>query len=116
MESLNRRGIVGGGFRQKLDRDYAAKGRVFGPVHHTHPAFAQALQDSIVGDDVTDHGSRHIVSGQEWKTAPGGAIQVAAGRNTGADAVFPVSEGRHRITQGHYSTRWRRSRRRAPSI
>src|SRR5271166_5363632 len=60
METFKSDGIGGDGFRQKLDGDNATKRYVFGLVHNTHPAFAQALKDSIVGDDLTDHVSRPL--------------------------------------------------------
>src|SRR5258708_34796451 len=49
-ETLQRDGIAGQLFRQKLQRDHAAKLEVLGPIDHPHTAAANDVDDAIMGN------------------------------------------------------------------
>jgi hypothetical protein len=64
--------------RQKLESDIARPSNVFSFVNDTHPTSAQLLDDSVVGDGLTDErvGFRHL----EDILAPATALPVVAAR------------------------------------
>ncbi len=55
LEALERRGILRELGREELDGDLAAETRVLGAVDDTHPAFADLVEDAVVGDGLADH-------------------------------------------------------------
>ena len=55
LEALDRFGVGAGFVGQELDRDLAAKARVFRFVDHAHAAGAEARQDLVVRDGLADH-------------------------------------------------------------
>ena len=59
-------GIAGQVPRQFLDRHFVTETNVLGEIDFTHPTLAQATADTVVGDDLADHGR----SG-EPRTTPG---------------------------------------------
>ncbi|MGC1907319.1 MAG: hypothetical protein WA715_26070 [Candidatus Acidiferrum sp.] len=56
--------IVGNVIWQELQRDKAAKPRVFRLVHHTHAAATEFFNDAVVGDGLTEErvGVRHLAT------------------------------------------------------
>src|SRR5436853_7369622 len=56
-EPLERLRILRPFFRQELDRNGPAKPNIFGLVHYSHPAGSQLLNNSIVGNRLSDHNS-----------------------------------------------------------
>ena len=52
--------IAGKVFGKKLECDKATKLRVFGLVHHAHPAAAELFDDAVVRDGLADHLSGFI--------------------------------------------------------
>ena len=62
-ESLEGLRILGHVIGQKLKGDKTVQVRVFGLVHHAHAAAAQLLDDSIMRDDLTNHGKGAAIGG-----------------------------------------------------
>ena len=54
-EALQSSRITGHQLREKLQRDKAAKFRVFGFIDHTHPTAAQLLDDAVMGEGLADY-------------------------------------------------------------
>ncbi len=65
LEAIERLGILGQIFRQKLERHKTAERGVFGLVHHAHPAAAQLFQNSIVRDGFPNHRWAHMLSSEQ---------------------------------------------------
>src|SRR3984957_19129665 len=49
-KTLERLGIVRDVVGQKLQSDQATQGGILGAIHHTHPAAAQLVENSVVGN------------------------------------------------------------------
>jgi hypothetical protein len=50
--------------RQKLQRDEAAQVLVFGFIDNPHPATAKLLDNAVMRDGLSDHGTRrHVMRG-----------------------------------------------------
>ena len=55
LEAFRGQRVGGGRLGQELHRDVAAEAEVLAPVHHTHAASAQPIDDAVVRNDGTDH-------------------------------------------------------------
>ena len=55
LEALRGQRVGGRRLRQELHRDVAAEPEVLAPVHDTHAASAQPIDNAVVRDDGTDH-------------------------------------------------------------
>ena len=56
LEPIDRLSIVGAIGRQEFQCNRAGELEVFRLVDHTHPTAAELLNDSIVGNDLAEHG------------------------------------------------------------
>ena len=65
---------------QQLDRDFAAEPHVFGAIHHAHAAFAEAVEQTIVGNHgrCHRHGAR-LARTARWHFYRGGYILAGIG-------------------------------------
>ena len=59
---LQRFGVAGQIFRNKLQRNVPPQLQVLGLIHHAHTTAAQLAKDAVMGDLLADHERRDLTS------------------------------------------------------
>ena len=61
LETVERGRILRQPGRQELHRHLPAQASVLGPIDDTHPAFADLVEDAVMGDGLADHGRKRAI-------------------------------------------------------